>query len=72
MRKSLREYRKEIRKITIMEAAKELGVTSATLSRVESGKQNIRPQLALKIERWSNGWIKFDVNDLLKLGSSLS
>ena len=38
--------------ITITEAAKQLGVTRAALSRVLNGKAAISPEMALRIEVW--------------------
>lgn len=39
-------------KLTITEAAKQLGVTRAALSRVLNGKAAISPEMALRIESW--------------------
>lgn len=38
--------------LTITEAAKQLGVTRAALSRVLNGKAAISPEMALRIESW--------------------
>ena len=38
--------------ITVTDAAKQLGVTRATLSRVINGKAAISPEMALRIEGW--------------------
>jgi len=38
--------------ITITDAAKQLGVTRAALSRVLNGKAAISPEMALRIENW--------------------
>lgn len=38
--------------LTITEAAKQLGVTRATLSRVLNKRAAISPEMALRIERW--------------------
>lgn len=38
--------------LTITEAAKQLGVTCASLSRVLNGKAAMSPQMALRIESW--------------------
>jgi antitoxin HigA-1 len=38
--------------LTVTEAAKQLGVTRATLSRVLNGKAAISPEMALRIENW--------------------
>jgi addiction module HigA family antidote len=38
--------------LTITEAAKQLGVTRAALSRVLNGKAAISPEMALRIEGW--------------------
>ncbi len=38
--------------ITITEAAKQLGVTRAALSRVLNGKAAISPEMAIRIECW--------------------
>lgn len=38
--------------LTITEAAKQLGVTRAALSRVLNGKAAISPEMALRIENW--------------------
>ena len=38
--------------LTITEAAKQLGVTRAALSRVLNGKAAISPEMALRLESW--------------------
>ncbi|MBL4901778.1 MAG: HigA family addiction module antidote protein [Desulfocapsa sp.] len=38
--------------LTITEAAKQLGVTRATLSRVLNKRAAVSPEMALRIERW--------------------
>ena len=38
--------------LTVTEAAKQLGVTRAALSRVLNGKAAISPQMALRLESW--------------------
>ena len=38
--------------VTVTEAASELGVTRAALSRVLHGKAAISPEMALRLERW--------------------
>lgn len=38
--------------LTITEAAKQLGVTRAALSRVLNGKAALSPQMALRLENW--------------------
>lgn len=38
--------------ITVKEAAIQLGVTRAALSRVLNGKAGISPQMALRLEKW--------------------
>jgi addiction module HigA family antidote len=38
--------------LTITEAAKQLGVTRAALSRVLNGKAAISPEIVLRIENW--------------------
>ncbi|MEY2340913.1 HigA family addiction module antitoxin [Acidithiobacillus sp. IBUN Pt1247-S3] len=38
--------------LTVTEAARQLGVTRATLSRVLHGKAAISPEMALRIESW--------------------
>lgn len=38
--------------LTVTEAAEELGVTRATLSRVLNGKAAISTEMALRLERW--------------------
>lgn len=38
--------------LTITEAAKQLGVTRAALSRVLNGKAALSPQMALRLEKW--------------------
>jgi len=39
-------------RLTVTEAAEQLGVTRAALSRVLNGHAAISPQMALRIERW--------------------
>jgi len=39
-------------KLTITEAAKQLGVTRAALSRVLNGKAALSPEMALRLENW--------------------
>jgi len=39
-------------KLTITEAAKQLGVTRAALSRVLNGKAALSPEMALRLEIW--------------------
>jgi len=38
--------------LTVTEAAKQLGVTRAALSRVLNGKAALSPEMALRIESW--------------------
>jgi antitoxin HigA-1 len=38
--------------LTVTEAATQLGVTRAALSRVLNGKAAISPEMALRLERW--------------------
>ena len=38
--------------LTVTEAAAQLGVTRAALSRVLNGKAAISPEMALRLERW--------------------
>jgi len=38
--------------LTVTEAAKQLGVTRAALSRVLNGKASLSPEMALRIENW--------------------
>jgi antitoxin HigA-1 len=38
--------------LTVTEAAEQLGVTRAALSRVLNGKAAISPEMALRLERW--------------------
>lgn len=38
--------------LTVTEAAKQLGVTRATLSRVLNGRAAISPEMALRLEGW--------------------
>lgn len=38
--------------VTVTEAASQLGVTRAALSRVLHGKAGISPEMALRLERW--------------------
>lgn len=38
--------------LTVTEAANQLGVTRAALSRVLNGKAGISPEMALRLERW--------------------
>lgn len=38
--------------LTVTDAAKQLGVTRAALSRVLNGKAAISPEMALRLERW--------------------
>jgi addiction module HigA family antidote len=38
--------------LTVTDAATQLGVTRATLSRVLNGKAAISPEMALRLERW--------------------
>ncbi len=38
--------------ITVKEAAMQLGVTRAALSRVLNGKAGISPEMALRLEKW--------------------
>ena len=38
--------------ITVTDAAKQLGVTRAALSRVLNGRAGISPEMALRLERW--------------------
>ena len=39
-------------RITVTDAAKQLGVTRAALSRVLNGRAGISPEMALRLERW--------------------
>lgn len=41
--------------LTVTEAARQLGVTRVTLSRVLNGKAAISPEMALRLEQWLNG-----------------
>lgn len=38
--------------LTVTEAAKQLGVTRATLSRLLNGKSALSPEMAIRIENW--------------------
>lgn len=38
--------------LTVTEAAKQLGVTRAALSRVLNGKAALSPEMALRLENW--------------------
>jgi addiction module HigA family antidote len=38
--------------LTVTEAAKQLGVTRSTLSRVLNGRAGISPEMALRLEAW--------------------
>lgn len=38
--------------LTVTEAAEQLGVTRAALSRVLNGRASISPEMALRIEKW--------------------
>ena len=68
-------------KITITDAAKELGVTRQTLHRVMSGEMAVTPAMALRLGRWcGNGpslWLRMQTDyDLWHaeqaIGNSLS
>lgn len=56
--------------ISVTEAAKQLGVSRAALSRVINGKVSISPEMALRIEAWlgvENGgsaelWLKMQLS----------
>ena len=52
-------------KITVTDAAKELGVTRQTLHRVMTGEMAVTPAMALRLGRWcGNGpglWLKMQV-----------
>jgi len=41
--------------LTVTEAARQLGVARATLSRVLNGKAAISPEMALRLEAWLGG-----------------
>lgn len=41
--------------LTITEAARQLGVTRAALSRVLNGRAAISPEMALRLEKWLDG-----------------
>ena len=51
--------------LTVTEAAKQLGVTRATLSRVINEKAAISPEMALRLE----GWLGVETVDGLTYGS---
>jgi addiction module HigA family antidote len=38
--------------LTVTDAARELGVTRAALSRVLNGRAGVSPEMALRLERW--------------------
>ena len=52
----LKRYRMD-RKISQTEAGRALGVSVATVSRIEAGLQKVTPELAVRIEEWSGGEI---------------
>ncbi|GAB6042433.1 HigA family addiction module antitoxin [Endothiovibrio diazotrophicus] len=41
--------------LTVTDAARQLGVTRATLSRVLNGRAAISPEMALRLEQWLGG-----------------
>lgn len=53
-------------KLTVTEAARQLGVTRAALSRVINGKAAISPEMALRLAQWVPGpsaetWLKMQL-----------
>ena len=53
-------------KLTVTEAARQLGVTRAALSRVVNGKAAISPEMALRLAQWVPGpsaetWLKMQL-----------
>ena len=51
---TLKEYRTML-EMTKVEVARQLGVSHATVSRLEAGKQTASLELAKTIEEWSHG-----------------
>lgn len=58
MIKKLRKYIYETRRITISEAARELGCTRVHLSNVVNGNSAASRKFAREIQKWSRGAIK--------------
>jgi len=52
--------------ITVTEAAKQLGVTRVTLSRIINGKSGISPDMALRLAQWlgttPDSWLNMQVS----------
>jgi len=55
MEKSARDYIKYIKRVTVAQAAKELGYSTEHLFRVLSGKLPASQKLKDKFAKWTNG-----------------
>ena len=65
MKNKIREYRKKIKYLTIQEAARELNISIASLSRKERNLQVITPRDAILFCKWSGGWLRWNVEELV-------
>lgn len=60
----LKDYRKNVRKLSMQKAAAEIGVHWTTLYRWETGRATPLPDQIRSVEAWSKGRVR--ANDFIK------